>query len=828
MAPNHPSGRFTPIHHWLRALQSLADAVTEEVQAAPHLFAAHTVVHVVTETIEPYHAPPKKDTKHIPNNETLKLQQQQQPRSRVLVPNAALKSSASIQRRLQQQGRGSSSLGDRAESDEGLEGSESSGGGLGEGVQSDAGETLFQSRASVEDTAQELELWRFAAEHKWGFQTTKTRRNKKSERGGSNGDITNGNTTTTSAGAVSSDDDDDASLESEASSRRGSRESLAALHGFELKLHLDSDTFESMAHLVGADILVVGNSGFGHVAASYSRGIVFRVSRLGCDEKDVLKMLPLPFLNLNQKDEGNDKDEEPPSLAKLRADHDLATPSEVALLAVSRSIFGCRLRSLVQNLRSQKLANAGVFKSSSATLPLVPLSLDLSPLETNLARSFFEHFRVEKARFLQSRHIEWGEREKNIESVLQQLIRMGRTNPRKDKPLAGDPPIPEQLKPLPCDWKLLSLPKKDEHVGDERDGDGTHGEYSCASLGPSVGGWDMELMWNWMLGVDRRITQSHTGVGNDTEGARSGRGSSESIDTKKVVESKQTALRVQPIVAPLPTVKSSAHASLKRRREDEFEAMEGLATDGNGGRSAGTSAGAGGGGRHGAGRGDTERRTVVVGKKMRSRGRPRGAAAAAATAAAARDHNSGDVSNVDVGGGSNVSVIGDGSAASPFLAQSREEEKGQLPGMAQNEKAEEHLTLKPIGAMVIEAASTATALMATSGLLEDPPPSTVPHKLPPPPPPPPPQTPSPPPLSPGLVVPPLLRKFSLAAPVSLLAVALGLWCVRRRKNSSNNKNGIISRAAGRPNCSKLDAENGGGGSTLPSQRPRNLRSVLKV
>lgn len=55
------------------------------------------------------------------------------------------------------------------------------------------------------------------------------------------------------------------------------------------------DTFESLEHLIAADILVVGDSSFGQLAALYSNGIALRTAHTGFDQRELLRILPLPF-----------------------------------------------------------------------------------------------------------------------------------------------------------------------------------------------------------------------------------------------------------------------------------------------------------------------------------------------------------------------------------------------------------------------------------------------------------------------------------------------------------------------------------------------------
>ena len=50
-------------------------------------------------------------------------------------------------------------------------------------------------------------------------------------------------------------------------------QALAASANLSLVTHIDSDPFETMHHLIGADVLVKSNSGFSDVAAAYSAGV---------------------------------------------------------------------------------------------------------------------------------------------------------------------------------------------------------------------------------------------------------------------------------------------------------------------------------------------------------------------------------------------------------------------------------------------------------------------------------------------------------------------------------------------------------------------------
>jgi len=99
-------------------------------------------------------------------------------------------------------------------------------------------------------TAGELRLWRLAAGTRWGRGHGRLEKNKHDRR---------------RLRSTSSESNLDGRYQ----------------HRFELIEHVDGDPLEAMAHLVAADVLVVGNSGFGHTAALYSRGIILRVSRFG-------------------------------------------------------------------------------------------------------------------------------------------------------------------------------------------------------------------------------------------------------------------------------------------------------------------------------------------------------------------------------------------------------------------------------------------------------------------------------------------------------------------------------------------------------------------
>jgi hypothetical protein len=131
-----------------------------------------------------------------------------------------------------------------------------------------SGEALFQARSRVADTEREGLLWKHAAKHKWGWMLS-TSSSSSSPSSSSSSTLTaddeeddgsSSNNEKESNSSATNENMQPPKAQAKLKEHRGQHRRRLA-HKFFVHLHVDSGTFESRAHLVAADILVVGNSG---------------------------------------------------------------------------------------------------------------------------------------------------------------------------------------------------------------------------------------------------------------------------------------------------------------------------------------------------------------------------------------------------------------------------------------------------------------------------------------------------------------------------------------------------------------------------------------
>ena len=118
-----------------------------------------------------------------------------------------------------------------------------------------------------------------------------------------------------------------------------------------------SDPLLSMAHLIGADILLASNSDFSRAASQVSLGVQTRITARGFSAADLHHMLPLPLTDQHGAStmqrtacaRKSTPSEQPPSplCARLRGSYG-CSESEVTLLRESGARFRCRLERYLQ------------------------------------------------------------------------------------------------------------------------------------------------------------------------------------------------------------------------------------------------------------------------------------------------------------------------------------------------------------------------------------------------------------------------------------------------------------------------------------------------